>query len=257
MDVGRDNHELQDYDDPPQYPGEDTRPTSQKEILGWYSYGFAAEVFVICGVGSFIPIALEQLSREKGFLLHDRSKPCKGSRFDIPSPSGTANEDGLLSSRGPKGEAGQCIVAFLGLEINTASFAMYTFSISVLVQALLIISISGAADHGKSRKSFLLSFAFTGSVATMLFLAVVPEVYALGALLAIIANTCFGASFVLLNSFLPILVRRHPSINQRSDSQPLNNDQSDDRRHSREAEDPNFDEPTNPLLHIPGAQDKI
>ena len=46
----------------------------------------------------------------------------------------------------------------------------------------------------------------------MLFLPIVPAVYVLGALLAIIANTCFGASFVLLNAFLPVLVRNHPSI---------------------------------------------
>lgn len=36
----------------PQYPREDTRLTSQKELFGWYSYGWAAEVFVICGVGT-------------------------------------------------------------------------------------------------------------------------------------------------------------------------------------------------------------
>lgn len=35
----------------PQYEGEDTRLTSRKELWGWYAYGFAAEVFVICGVG--------------------------------------------------------------------------------------------------------------------------------------------------------------------------------------------------------------
>lgn len=34
-----------------QYPGEDTRLTSKKELAGWYAYGFAAEVFVICGMG--------------------------------------------------------------------------------------------------------------------------------------------------------------------------------------------------------------
>ena len=28
----------------PHYPGEDTRLTSQKELSGWYSYGWAAEV---------------------------------------------------------------------------------------------------------------------------------------------------------------------------------------------------------------------
>ena len=206
------HHELDFPEDLPQYPGDDTRPTSRKEISGWYSYGFAAEVFVICGVGSFIPIALEKLSRERGFLLSDRSRPCKGSSFDVPLTSHHHPNTTVTERRSLSANTGQCAIIFLGVEINTASFALYTFSISVLVQALLIISMSAAADHGRSRKSFLLSFAFTGAVATMLFLAVVPEIYALAALLAIIANTCFGASFVLLNSFLPILVRRHPSI---------------------------------------------
>jgi len=36
---------------PPQYPGEDTRYTSKKELAGWYGYGWAAEVFVVCGIG--------------------------------------------------------------------------------------------------------------------------------------------------------------------------------------------------------------
>ena len=38
-------------DSPSQYAGEDTRLTSRQELLGWYMYGFAAEVFVICGIG--------------------------------------------------------------------------------------------------------------------------------------------------------------------------------------------------------------
>jgi len=40
-------------DDPSQYAGEDTRLTSKKELAGWYAYGFAAEVFVVCGMGEF------------------------------------------------------------------------------------------------------------------------------------------------------------------------------------------------------------
>lgn len=38
---------------PPRYPGEDTRPTSSKELAGWYAYAFAAEVYVICGASLF------------------------------------------------------------------------------------------------------------------------------------------------------------------------------------------------------------
>lgn len=189
-------------DSPSQYAGEDTRLTSRQELLGWYMYGFAAEVFVICGIGSFIPITLEQLARENGVLLSDGKTPC-GSSSSHPLP-------GLSPNPGATKDLGQCVVYIGGWQVNTASFAMYTFSLSVLAQALLVVSISCAADHGNYRKRLLLFFAYCGAVATMLFLLVVPKVYLLASLLAIISNTCFGASFVLLNSFLPLLVRHHP-----------------------------------------------
>lgn len=38
----------------PQYNGHDARPTSKKEILGWYMYAFAAETYVICGIGTLV-----------------------------------------------------------------------------------------------------------------------------------------------------------------------------------------------------------
>jgi UMF1 family MFS transporter len=149
-------------------------------------------------VGSFIPITLEQLASENGVLLRDRKTPCSSANR-APGLPGASKEDG------------PCIVKVGGwIEINTASFAMYTFSLSVLFQAILVVSISCAADHGNYRKRLLLFFAFSGAVATMLFLAVVPKIYLFGALLAMVSNTCFGASFVLLNSFLPLLVRHHP-----------------------------------------------
>ncbi|KAF4872931.1 Autophagy-related protein 22 [Colletotrichum siamense] len=197
------------------YQGEDTRPTSQKELNGWYAYAFAAETYVICAIGSFIPILLETLARENGVLLSDRTTPC-----------GTSDSKNKAD--------GQCIVYVLGMEINTASFAMYTFSISVLIQALLVVSISSAADHGDSRKKLLLTFAWVGSFSVMAYIFVNKSTYVLGALLAIISNASFGASFVLLNSFLPLLVRYHPEVlasatvhtpdlgNSDMESQPLN-----------------------------------
>lgn len=42
----------------PRYAGEDTRLTSKKELWGWYSYGFAAEVFVVCGIGIEISLRI-------------------------------------------------------------------------------------------------------------------------------------------------------------------------------------------------------
>ena len=103
------------------------------------------------------------------------------------------------------------------MEINTASFAMYTFSVSVLLQALLVVSISCAADHGNFRKKLLLAFAWIGSISVMAYIFISKDTYLVGALLAIVSNTSFGASFVLLNSFLPLLVRHHPEIDHAGD----------------------------------------
>ena len=186
---------------PPKYPGEDTRPTSRRELLGFYAYSFAAEVFVVCGLGAFIPVTLEDLARDSAtaVLAKDHSKSCRAQGIErlarnVASPS----------------NGGQCVFQFFGHEINTASFAMYTFSVSVLLQSLIVVTMSGAADHGQYRKKLLLVFAFVGSITTMLFLPVTPAVYLFGSLWAIVGNVCFGASFVLLNSFLPLLVRHHP-----------------------------------------------
>ncbi|KAL7799140.1 autophagy-related protein 22-like protein [Trichoderma ceciliae] len=177
----------------PAYTGHDARPTSKKELWGWYMYGFAAETYVICGIASFIPILLETLARENGVLLSNPDRPC-GSSDSI-------SEDD-----------GQCVVYVLGIQINTASFAMYTFSASVLLQALIVVSISCAADHGNYRKRLLLGFGWLGGISVMGFIFIGKATYLLGALLTIISNTSFGASFVLLNSFLPLLVRNHPEI---------------------------------------------
>ncbi|KAH9902302.1 autophagy-related protein 22-like protein [Xylariomycetidae sp. FL2044] len=206
------------------YPGEDTRPTSKKELAGWYTYAFAAETYVICAISSFIPILLESLARENAVLLSDRTKPC---------PNSTRKPNGSYDDR-------QCVLTVLGVEINTASFAMYTFSISVLIQALLVVSISCAADHGNYRKRLLLTFAWMGSFCVICYIFVFREIYILGGLLAIVSNTCFGASFVLLNSFLPLLVRHHPRVQESAAGIPATPEP--------EAENPTFESQSPTLL---------
>ncbi|RKF65386.1 Autophagy-related protein 22-2 [Erysiphe neolycopersici] len=186
------------------YQERDIRNASRRELIGWYIYNFAAEVFVICGAGSYLPVILEQLARENGVLLSDNSTAC-GS-----SSSHSMPELDLLPHTTNSLEI--CIVHILGIPINTASFAMYTFSVGVLIQAVLVISISSFADHSNNRKRLLLVFAYSGAITTMLFLFVIPKLYLGAALLAIFSSTFSGASYVMLNSFLPLLVRNHPNI---------------------------------------------
>lgn len=51
-----DGDDLLERQPQPLYPGHDARPTSRKELTGWYMYAFAAETFVICGIGKENPI---------------------------------------------------------------------------------------------------------------------------------------------------------------------------------------------------------
>ena len=101
---------------PPAYPGEDTRPTSKRELLGFYTYSFAAEVFVVCGLGAFIPITLEDLARDSAtaVLAHDRSQPCRPKGLQTL----LSRQDGA-PSRLHGGN--QCVFQIFGTEINTAS----------------------------------------------------------------------------------------------------------------------------------------
>lgn len=55
----------------------------------------------------------------------------------------------------------------------------------------------------------------------MCYIFIFKEIYLLGALLTIVSNTSFGASFVLLNSFLPLLVRHHPKVQESVAGIPL------------------------------------
>lgn len=55
-------------------------------------------------------------------------------------------------------------------------------------------------------------FAYTGATATALFLFIWPQLYVFGAALVVIGVVCLGSSFVLLNSYLPLLAANHPSV---------------------------------------------
>jgi UMF1 family MFS transporter len=71
--------------------------------------------------------------------------------------------------------------------------------------------MSGAADKGHYRKQLLVMFGVVGSIATMCYVLITTKRYYISSLLAIIANSCFGAVNVCGNSFLPILVANYPT----------------------------------------------
>ncbi|KAF2674265.1 autophagy-related protein 22-1 [Microthyrium microscopicum] len=215
------------------WTGKDSRPTTQKELWGWYSCGLAAEVFAVCGVGSFLPVTLEQLARENGVLLSDKKTPCV--QFNT-----------ALQTRGlARRDDNQCVISVLGHEVNSSSFALYSFSLAILVQTLVLISIGAIADYGGNRKKLFLAFNYMGATASMLYILVFPAIYLFGVLLTIIAVASLGSVFVLLNSFLPLLVATHPSISNDHDGSDI---PLDPLTFDNDNEDVNDDSASNGLL---------
>jgi MFS transporter, UMF1 family len=162
---------------------------TKKELYAWYLYAFACEVYSVVSISSFIPLILEQFASEKGVSSIDYQTPCK--EF--------SKEE-------------RCVVNVFGFWIDTASFSLFTFSLSVILQAITTISIGATADHGAMRKTLLLNFAFIGSTSAMFFLLIPPGSFMIAGILAIIGNVSFGAAFVCFNGFLPVIVRNHRDV---------------------------------------------
>ncbi|KAK7206185.1 autophagy-related protein 22 [Myxozyma melibiosi] len=180
----------------------DSRSTSKKEILGWLSFAFATEPFTVAAVSVYLPILLEQYARDNSVLTSDHSVLCHSESTN------EAGDGGVVPIPGDS----RCVVSALGIYVDPASFALYTFSISVFLQAVVVISMSGAADRGHYRKRLLLAFSCLGGISAMLLITAVSKAYYFAAFLTILGNISFGAVAVCGNAFLPVLVRNHPDI---------------------------------------------
>lgn len=171
----------------------------KRQLLGWLSYAFASEVFVIVSLTLFLPICLEQFASDNGYLRPDYVQPCSS-----PSESGASYV------------AERCAVRIGWVWIDTASFSLYVYSVSVALQALTVISMGSIADRPTCRKPLLLTFAFIGAFSAILFLFLPSSspLWFLCALFAVMANVGFGASIVAMNAYLPSLANASPEVVQ-------------------------------------------
>ena len=156
-------------------------------IKGWYLYCFSSEPFIVSAVSTYVPLLLEKFARINGVSVNDHSVQC--SVADDKCVLGLFNNS---------------------LYIDTSSFALYTFSASVLFQAILVISISGVVDMWSSvkfRGNVLIAFGIGGAISTIAISQLRSSQYYSLALLSIISNCCFGVVNVVGNSLLPGFAR--------------------------------------------------
>ncbi|ORZ28832.1 autophagy-related protein 22-like protein [Lobosporangium transversale] len=163
---------------------EQHKPLTRREIQGWLAYAVAAEPYSVVCISTLAPIVLEALASGNGRQFDNRDLPCD-----------------------------TCVVKIGSIWLDTASFSLYCISVSVFLQAVVFISMGALADHGNRRKSFLMTFAFIGSIATILFAVIrTASLYWFAGILVIISNVAFGASWVLYYAFIPTLTRDHPEV---------------------------------------------
>ncbi|CAO3565866.1 unnamed protein product [Mortierella alpina] len=168
----------------------DQKILTKREIQGWLAYAAAAEPYSVVCISALAPIVLEALASDFGRQHDNRDLPCDTKATDY-----------------------KCVVKVGSLWLDTASFSLYCISVSVFLQAFVFISMGALADHGTRRKTFLLTFAYIGSIATILFAAIrTSSLYWFAGVLVIISNVAFGASWVLYYAFIPTLARDHPEV---------------------------------------------
>jgi UMF1 family MFS transporter len=113
-------------------------------VLSFYLTFEATEAHRI--LGSFLPVTLEQLGRENAVLRSDGITPCIQPHLQSNSRAPFKRDEGQT-----------CVLHILGNEVNTSSFALYSFSLAVFFQTLVLISIGAIADYGKC---FSMPFSF-------------------------------------------------------------------------------------------------
>lgn len=91
----------------------------------------------------------------------------------------------------------------LGIPVAAASLWPYMVSLSVLIQVVLLPVVGAVADYGRRKRELLGALALTGAGATVAMYLIEGGRYALGSALFLVANSAFGASIVVYNSFLP------------------------------------------------------
>lgn len=98
--------------------------------------------------------------------------------------------------------------------IDSASFSLVVYSVSVALQALVVISIGRTADNPQERHRLLVLFCTLGSLLTMAFFLLPADswLWPLSGLFAAGGNVSFGCVMVLLNSFLTEIRTNAPSV---------------------------------------------
>ncbi len=91
----------------------------------------------------------------------------------------------------------------LGIPVAVRAYWSYLVAAAVVLQIFLLPVVGALADYSHRKKQLLALFAYVGAGATAAMFFLKGPAYLLAGVLFLVANTAFGASVVVYNSFLP------------------------------------------------------
>ena len=146
---------------------------SKREVRAWYMYDWASSVYLNSVIAAFLPPLILAID------VHDE---------DV------------------------CVLHAQSFCMNAAAYYSFLVAFSVILQVLVFPILGAIGDYGSLRKRFLVVFMLIGSLSTVAMVFIGSGSYALAGILLIVSNCAFGASIVMYNAFLPLLVASHHTL---------------------------------------------
>lgn len=98
---------------------------------------------------------------------------------------------------------GSELVSFFGFQLPNTVLYSYSLSASFLIVALILPLLTGIADYGGRKKSFLKFFAWVGSISCLMLYFFEGSNIEFGILCAVCASIGYSGSLVFYDAFLP------------------------------------------------------
>lgn len=148
---------------------ESTNINNKKIISAWTTYDLANSVYNLVITATIFPIYYNSITSVK-------------------------DEQGNIISNS---------VEFLGMTFKNTALYDYAIAFAYLIVSLFIPVLSGIADYGGSKKSFMKFFCYLGALSCMGMYFFTKDNVGLGIFLAITACMGFSGSLVFYNAYLP------------------------------------------------------
>ena len=111
--------------------------------------------------------------------------------------------EAITATKDANGNVINEMVNFFGFELRNGALYSYILSLSYLIVALITPLLSGVADYGGTKKSFLKFFCSLGAVSCLFFATFSADNLEWGMILVMLASIGFSGGLVFYNAFLP------------------------------------------------------